>query len=143
MKVSFKFFHINFSLRKRYISFINILYSLFIVTKVRNILLSLVLYIDQPLCSHMSAPNYFAESITSEVGFWGVRCENYFDYLIGKCGQTESMEDEEDEDEEGFSLFRNGKRINGLPEHREDEEGNRRRPTKPQWQLMGEHCNAR
>ncbi|XP_054010936.1 uncharacterized protein LOC128893753 [Hylaeus anthracinus] len=36
-------------------------------------------------CSHFRAPYYFAESINSERGFWGVKCDNYEDYRAGKC----------------------------------------------------------
>ncbi|XP_053985503.1 lipase member H-like [Hylaeus volcanicus] len=41
-------------------------------------------------CSHYRAPHYFAESINSERGFWGVKCDNYEDYRAGErgCGMT-------------------------------------------------------
>lgn len=101
------------------------------------LLFCLSVFADQPLCSHMSAPNYFAESISSELGFWGVRCENYFDFLIGKCG--ESGEDEDNLDDEDLILFRDLKRIDGLPQN----ESGAMKPVKILWQLMGEHCNER
>lgn len=92
--------------------------------------------VDQPLCSHMSAPGYFAESISSDVGFWGIRCENYFDFLIGRCGDVSL--DEEDSGDEEDSLFKKSlRRIDGMPQ----ETGSR--PAKMQWQLMGAHCSDR
>lgn len=33
----------------------------------------------------MLAPEYFAESISSDMGFWGWRCESYFQYVFGWC----------------------------------------------------------
>lgn len=36
-------------------------------------------------CSHHRAPEYFAESIRSTVGFWGWKCESYVNYLFGMC----------------------------------------------------------
>jgi pancreatic lipase-related protein 2 len=35
-------------------------------------------------CSHR-APDYFAESIQSKLGFWGFRCQSYIYYLFGMC----------------------------------------------------------
>lgn len=40
-------------------------------------------------CNHHRAPIYFAESITSDLGFWGWPCRNYFMYLIGQCPPKE------------------------------------------------------
>lgn len=40
---------------------------------------------DQPLCSHMMAPAFFAESITSKIGFWATKCTSYFSYFFGFC----------------------------------------------------------
>ncbi|XP_046664741.1 pancreatic lipase-related protein 2-like isoform X1 [Homalodisca vitripennis] len=40
---------------------------------------------NPPLCSHMLANTYFAESITSKTGFWGTSCPNYFQYALGWC----------------------------------------------------------
>lgn len=85
----------------------------------------------------MTAPGYFAESISSDLGFWGIRCENIFDYLVGKCGEN-LEDDDEDVGEEVESLFQRRnhyRRIDGVPE------GNLIK--RPQWQLMGEHCNTR
>lgn len=42
-------------------------------------------FADPPLCSHMLANTYFAESITSPVGFWGTSCPNYLQYAFGWC----------------------------------------------------------
>ncbi|KAK0160679.1 hypothetical protein PV328_008064 [Microctonus aethiopoides] len=36
-------------------------------------------------CAHHRAPEYFAESINSKVGFWGWACTGFIDYLIGYC----------------------------------------------------------
>nr|CAD7409626.1 unnamed protein product [Timema poppensis] len=33
----------------------------------------------------MLSPAYFAESVTSEVGFWGVACPGYFQHVLGWC----------------------------------------------------------
>ncbi|XP_055638674.1 phospholipase A1-like [Toxorhynchites rutilus septentrionalis] len=40
---------------------------------------------NQPLCSHMMAPIYFAESIASKIGFWATKCTSYFAYFFGFC----------------------------------------------------------
>ncbi|XP_075225239.1 lipase member H-A-like isoform X2 [Lycorma delicatula] len=40
---------------------------------------------NPPLCSHLLAPTYYAESITSKTGFWGTSCPSYFQYVIGWC----------------------------------------------------------
>lgn len=86
----------------------------------------------------MSAPGYFAESIASDVGFWGIRCENYFDFLIGRCGDI-NLDEEEDSGDEEDSLFRKSlRRIDGMPQ-----EETENKPTKLQWQLMGAHCSER
>ena len=101
----------------------------------------------------MSAPAYFAESISSDLGFWGIRCEHYLDFLIGRCGEVD-LETEEEEDEElleGVQPINSGqvqeeedyqffvKRLNGLPK----EEPVKPMPVKREWQLMGEFCNTR
>lgn len=39
-------------------------------------------------CSHHRAPEYYAESIRSVIGFWGWRCESYIYYLFGICKPT-------------------------------------------------------
>ena len=36
-------------------------------------------------CSHHRAAMYFAESINSEIGFWGWPCPGFFAYLLGLC----------------------------------------------------------
>lgn len=36
-------------------------------------------------CAHNRAPEYFAESINSKVGFWGWECTGFIDYLVGYC----------------------------------------------------------
>lgn len=33
----------------------------------------------------MLSAAYFAESIISGVGFWGVQCSTYFQYIFGFC----------------------------------------------------------
>lgn len=33
----------------------------------------------------MLSAAYFAESIISGVGFWGVKCPSYFQYIFGFC----------------------------------------------------------
>ncbi|KAJ6646183.1 Lipase member H-A, partial [Pseudolycoriella hygida] len=38
-----------------------------------------------PLCSHLLATVYFAESINSKIGFSGYRCSGYFNYFLGFC----------------------------------------------------------
>ncbi|GAB0095681.1 hypothetical protein DMENIID0001_110900 [Sergentomyia squamirostris] len=39
-------------------------------------------------CSHSRAYKYFAESITSDKGFWARRCQNYDDILYKSCIST-------------------------------------------------------
>ncbi|KAK7590574.1 hypothetical protein V9T40_002187 [Parthenolecanium corni] len=36
-------------------------------------------------CNHVRAPAYFAESITSKVGFWGWPCKGFWHYIVKKC----------------------------------------------------------
>ncbi len=36
-------------------------------------------------CSHCLAVDYFAESINTEVGFYGIQCDNLDDYEAGLC----------------------------------------------------------
>ncbi|XP_015838834.2 lipase member H-A [Tribolium castaneum] len=40
-------------------------------------------------CNHHRAPLYFAESITTQMGFWGWPCPSYTEYLIGRCPPKE------------------------------------------------------
>lgn len=59
-------------------------------------------------CNHHRAPLYFAESITSEKGFWGWPCSNFFMYLIGLCPPTEPQilaGDKVSRDARGFHLI--------------------------------------
>jgi hypothetical protein len=49
---------------------------------------------DVPLCSHLLAPVYFAESVTSEAGFWGEPCDSYWQYVMGWC-PADSTSDEQ------------------------------------------------
>lgn len=55
---------------------------------------------DRPLCSHMLATEYFAESIWNSDGFWGLQCSGYLQYLIGWCRNTNSEEEYDDDDDE-------------------------------------------
>ncbi|KFB48158.1 AGAP007991-PA-like protein [Anopheles sinensis] len=36
-------------------------------------------------CNHNRAPEYYAESIASEVGFYGYRCAHWYLYMLGVC----------------------------------------------------------
>lgn len=38
-------------------------------------------------CEHRRAPEYYAESIVTEVGFWGYRCPNF---KLNPCSQNEA-----------------------------------------------------
>ena len=40
----------------------------------------------------MLAPIYFAESIISKSGFWGHKCESYFQYVFGWCNLKQKMQ---------------------------------------------------
>lgn len=40
-------------------------------------------------CHHHRAPLYFAESITTDVGFFGWPCPSYVVYLLGRCPPRE------------------------------------------------------
>ncbi|XP_063235084.1 pancreatic lipase-related protein 2-like [Bacillus rossius redtenbacheri] len=40
-------------------------------------------------CSHSRAHWFFAESVNSPVGFWGVRCASWDDYRRGRCHDNE------------------------------------------------------
>lgn len=98
---------------------------------------ALLLRSDQPLCSHMASPVYFAESINSGLGFWGVRCQSFFEFLLGQCGQAV------DGQQSKGQLPDVGKvaPLDG------DEQQQLRAPPlaslKMDWMLMGEHCNQR
>ncbi|XP_063697709.1 inactive pancreatic lipase-related protein 1-like [Culicoides brevitarsis] len=54
---------------------------------------------NRPLCSHMLATEYFAESIWNSDGFWGLQCSGYLQYLIGWCQNTSSDEYEDDDED--------------------------------------------
>jgi hypothetical protein len=47
---------------------------------------------DVPLCSHLLAPVYFAESVTSGAGFWGTPCASHWQYLLGWCSGESALE---------------------------------------------------
>ncbi|CAD6231499.1 GSCOCG00001440001-RA-CDS [Cotesia congregata] len=36
-------------------------------------------------CNHLRAAEYFAESVTSKVGFWGWKCSSFASYFFGYC----------------------------------------------------------
>src|SRR4051812_420242 len=36
-------------------------------------------------CSHHRCPDYFMESIQSPLGFYGWKCQSYFQYVLGRC----------------------------------------------------------
>jgi pancreatic lipase-related protein 2 len=40
-------------------------------------------------CNHHRAPIYFAESVTTQKGFWGWPCPSYTEYLLGRCPPKE------------------------------------------------------
>ncbi|XP_060657244.1 pancreatic triacylglycerol lipase-like isoform X1 [Drosophila nasuta] len=44
-------------------------------------------------CSHNRAPEYYAESIASENGFWGIKCNNWHPHAFGRCTlqQTQAL----------------------------------------------------
>lgn len=96
---------------------------------------------DQPLCSHMTAPSYFAESINSDLGFWGIRCKNYFDYLIGRCGRRDKNAADEEDDDEDSDEVEKDRRLESKGEEDLINVMPRYRSGKFDWQLMGEHCN--
>ena len=48
-------------------------------------------YLDENLCSHMLALEYFAESIESDIGFYGLKCESYFQYVFGWCNLKQKI----------------------------------------------------
>lgn len=41
--------------------------------------------VDLIRCYHLRAPAYFAESITTTVGFYGWPCRGFFYYIINRC----------------------------------------------------------
>ena len=38
-------------------------------------------------CNHDRAPQYYAESISSKVGFWGFRCAHWYLYAASICSE--------------------------------------------------------
>ncbi|KAK5644838.1 hypothetical protein RI129_006138 [Pyrocoelia pectoralis] len=42
-------------------------------------------------CSHHRAPIYYGESINSALGFWGWSCSSFWEYLIGRCWQSNNQ----------------------------------------------------
>ncbi|XP_053613042.1 pancreatic triacylglycerol lipase-like [Plodia interpunctella] len=44
-------------------------------------------------CDHARAPVYYAESINSDVGFYGTRCYSWISYMIGWCELVDSNEE--------------------------------------------------
>jgi hypothetical protein len=43
-------------------------------------------------CSHGRAPDYFTESINSQVGFLATRCDEWKDFTSGACNQNNSVQ---------------------------------------------------
>lgn len=46
--------------------------------------------IDPGSCNHARAPEYYAESINTKVGFWGFRCAHWYLYALGMCREEET-----------------------------------------------------
>ncbi|XP_071455105.1 pancreatic triacylglycerol lipase-like [Hetaerina americana] len=46
---------------------------------------------DRHSCSHSRATEVFAESISSESGFWGTQCSNWMDHVAGLCADEGEM----------------------------------------------------
>ncbi|PSN33799.1 hypothetical protein C0J52_19494 [Blattella germanica] len=46
-----------------------------------------------PLCSHLLAPVYFAESINTDIGFWGAPCPSIWYLLMGWCADKDISEE--------------------------------------------------
>lgn len=78
---------------------------------------------DQPLCSHMMAPAFFAESISSKSGFWATKCTSYFSYFFGFCRYKAEQKQ--------FSLF----------DDSQSQEISDNSVTDSDRVLMGEHCS--
>lgn len=58
------------------------------------------LFVDRPLCSHLMATEYFAESIWSSTGFWGSKCLGYLQYMFGWCNDEEEDDEGDDDDDD-------------------------------------------
>lgn len=63
-----------------------------------------IFFTDRPLCSHLLANEYFAESIWSQTGFWGSKCSGYLQYIFGLCNDEDDQEVEE-QDRPEFALM--------------------------------------
>ncbi|CAD7079414.1 unnamed protein product [Hermetia illucens] len=48
---------------------------------------------NTPLCSHMMSTIYFAESVHSKFGFWGIRCPSIFQFIFGQCEVGTSIQE--------------------------------------------------
>ncbi|XP_076245944.1 uncharacterized protein LOC143186258 [Calliopsis andreniformis] len=60
-------------------------------------------------CDHHRAVMYFAESINSDVGFWGWQCRGFFYYVLGMCPQRPPAVlagDKVDRSKRGFYLVK-------------------------------------
>jgi hypothetical protein len=44
------------------------------------------------LCNHLRAPEYYAESIVSNVGFWSYECDSWFSYALSLCRGNENLQ---------------------------------------------------
>lgn len=36
-------------------------------------------------CNHIRAPEYYAESLNTKIGFWGYKCAHWYMYVLGLC----------------------------------------------------------
>lgn len=43
-------------------------------------------------CNHDRAPIYYAESINSDLGFWGFKCKSWKEWALGVCRESNSNE---------------------------------------------------
>lgn len=48
---------------------------------------------NKPLCSHLMANEYFAESIWTSSGFFGTICDDYIEFVFGWCEDDTRSED--------------------------------------------------
>ncbi|XP_047119446.1 pancreatic lipase-related protein 2-like isoform X2 [Schistocerca piceifrons] len=44
---------------------------------------------NEPVCSHLMSAVYFAESVESAAGFWGLPCPSYWQHTLGWCPDGE------------------------------------------------------
>jgi hypothetical protein len=49
-------------------------------------------FIQKGECNHNRAPKYYAESMNTDVGFWGYKCEHWYSYALGMCNSGSSKE---------------------------------------------------